>query len=909
MQNLQGTQADRDSYLDADKGVTPEGSRKYADLYMSGEAPGEDGRPKGIPAEDFHNFATEVFLLKDNHDEFTAKRAAGETITQLDFGSGPNIYNVIAGLAEMDKTVSVELAPSNIQTLNSYKDTSQELPAYWNAWLDLGVLLRDLGSADELLALDKEVKVDGLNLANEPYLSPDSEGRINLYDSLLKWPLLSEDTRDIISDQIYMESDTLPDFDNNPYRDIQGEGLQNVLARKWTVRQGDLYNPLGDDRVPSIADLAGTAHFNTATFVTESTTAQLPKVLHAEAQKVQFSKPDGFWVSSHIAKTTGYNGFLTEGQMEENPDLEHEECPMSRNLIQAAMGKIVKQDDRYSPLSSGEVAEHRRMVRPGKQYSEAVIVSGRVDYLNQQGEVKYNSGIEFMNEIRPMVLKVRHVGHYVLGPDSGEAILDLREKVLQLVDNLRPLGNDSANWNGLNQRFWNKYSKVNYDVPIPGDIEGMFHFIENMREQKGGTYLDVGTGSAPQFAIAAAVAGMDKIIVSDHADGALKWLNNELLGEQPLSDRSQMWLDIAKLLSTFKDKNDLLAYCHETGFDKKLRKWQTLNEEDKAILFNDRRDIVERGQGAALGDSFLDNDIDIKAKLRQMHEDGRFEIRKFSILNPPDDLIGQVDLVTENSVASCMSEKASEYCQTLINVCRLARPETGIVSSSYTPYDNWKEYTEEAGELPSLPRHNYYYSVAHSLLLRNGEIDGTGYDRGAIAKEAAIVERTKWANGFVFEGEGVSLRAVGDNRFEHLIHISGLPQGQQFQNAEEMLAQFQVHMLGRAESFLLEHPHRQKIVVDQELFDSVGELEVQLGMQKQHMTLPESRSERREQLANRIENIINYLDEKRQDGTRDVSLMDKQDAAISNLVDGIYERLVGRSNAMDTNVTAQAASR
>ncbi|HEU5047828.1 MAG TPA: hypothetical protein VFT64_08300 [Rickettsiales bacterium] len=824
----------------------------------------------------------------------------------------------------MDKSISVELAPSNIQTLNNYKDTNRELPQYWNAWLDFAALLHDIGNPYALLSLDKEVAVPGLDVANEPDLYPDGQGRINLYDSLRKWPLLSEGTKDLIRQKIYDEVGVTPAADN-PYKAVQEEGLQNVLARKWEVRQGDLFNPLGDDRVPSVEDLAGTADLNTAKFVTESNTRKFANVLHAEANKVQFSKKDGIWISAHMAGTEGYGGFLTADQIADNPDLEHEECPMSRGLLTRVMGEIVKQDPRYLGLTAaGPVPEHRRMVRPGKQYSEAVIVAGRVDYLNEQGQLKFNNGVSFTNHVRDSLLQARHVMHYTKN-EAGQAVRDFVTRARQFAKKLGPLGNDSANWDRLSKQFWNKYSELNYDRPIPGDIEGLFDFIENIRDKRRGRYLDVGTGSATQYAVAAVLFGtneikdhserpipfeMEKITLSDHSESAIKWLNKELLDEYPISERTQMWVDIAKLLSTFKNKEELLAYCHKTGFDKELRNWQSLSQERKDSWFNDRRFHLSMGRGAYTGDSFLDNNIDIKATIKQLHEEGRFEIRKFDILNPPQDLIGKADIVSAYSVASCMTEKASEYCQALLNTCRLALPG-GTVCASYTPYDNWKQYTAEAGFLPSISRHNYYYSVSHSMLFKGvgGHHDGVNYDISPIAKEIASVREANAAGVATFEGDegATSLRKTGDNRFEHLINISGTPKDRLYNTPAEMLEEFHHHMLGKAQYFLLEHPNRNSIIIDSVLMRNLGELEEQMGMKPQYAPLPETQEERRERVAFRLENIIEHME----NNPRSLETMDKQDAAISQFVDNIYERMVGRNptNRMVTHTPAYAAQR
>jgi len=114
-------------------------------------------------------------------------------------------------------------------------------------------------------------------------------------------------------------------------------------------------------------------------------------------------------------------------------------------------------------------------------------------------------------------------------------------------------------------------------------------------------------------------------------------------------------------------------------------------------------------------------------------------------------------------------------------------------------------------------------------------------------------------------------------------------------------------MLAKAESFLLEHPNRAAIIVNPALYRSLGELEEQLGMQPQYMPLPEKQEERREQMAYRLENLIEHME----NHPRSVEIMDRQDEAISQFVDNVYERLVGRNptNKMVTHIPPYAALR
>lgn len=886
MQNLQGTQADRDLYLDQDM-LTPEGSRQYANLYMSGTAPDEEGKPKGIPAEDFNNFATEIFILKDHQQELEAKRRAGETITQVDSGTGPSIYNIMAGLGYMDQAISVELAPSNIKTLNDYKTPGKPLPEYWNAWLDLGVIIDDMGSPEKLLALDKEVKITGLNIAQEPNLYADIKGQINLYDSMRKWPLLSEKTKTVIRNKIYEESHITPNL-KNPYKAIQEEGLQNVLARKLQVRQGDLFNPLGDDKVPSVADLAGTAHFNTAVFVTESNTRELPKVLHAEANKVQFSKPDGIWVSSHMAGTEGYGGFITAEQLAENPDLEHEECPLSRGLLTNMMGEIVKQNPRYLSLTAGAVPEHRQMVRPGKQYSEAVIISGKVNHLSERGTPKFENGTEFMNKVRDSVLKARHVMNYIAPGESGQAVQDFRAKAESFAQKLGPLGNDSVGWDTLGNKFWNSYSEKNFDQPMVGDVEGLFSVIQSMRDRKGNAFLDIGTGSAPQYALAAVLSGMDKIIVSDHAKGAISWLKQELLDDNPLTPRTQMWVDIAKLLSTFRDRNELVAYCADTGFDRRLRIWNDLSDKEKQEWFDDRRyAVAENG----ITSHFLDDNSDIKATIKDMSKNGKFDIRQFSIFSPPKDLLSKMDIVCSMYVSEDITEKASENCEALLNSCRLARPGFGIVNLGHDVSSSWKTYEGTNIDLPALCRPYSYLATAAFMVLDDNCT--TNYKVNFHKEKHAI--RTAKASAMAMP-DTVSIPV--DRKFDYLTQISGCPKQVPYQNGEEMLAALHIQLLETAKALLLKDPSRRNISSDSHL-KSLSDIEHALGMDSPQASgnIPHrSPGVKRQLMAERIDRVIEHM--KSPKNVRSVDAMNKQDDLFNDFLHGLHKELVGRGGSM-----------
>jgi hypothetical protein len=875
MQNLGGSQTDRDNYLNE---VTVKGSRQYANLYFSGHPNGEE---KGIPAEDLHNFVAGVLIAKDHAAGWQAQKLQdGKKITHIDFGTGPNLYNIIAGLPHVDEAIAVELAPANIEVLNGYKDSNQPFPDYWNAWLDLGAIAYDLGNSESFLALDKEVHIDGL------------EGKVNLYDALRKWPLYDNNTKALIRGKIYEESGINPNPEN-PYLNIQAEGLQTVLAQKLTVRQGDLFNPLGDDTVPSVADLRERAHFNTATYVTESNTRLLPQVLHAEVNKTSFSRPDGVWKSDHMSGTQGYGGFIIPEQLAENPDMEHEECPLSKGLLRKVMSEIVNQDSRYDALTAdGEMSDDRKMVRPGKQYLQSVIVAGGMNHLDRLGQPKFNTGTEFMNHIRESVLSVKHVMNYDGPTETGIAVRDFHEAAEAFAERVGPLGNGSFGWDNLSPKFWDRYSALNFSSPIPGDIETMFDFIKNIRGKEGGTYIDVGTGSAPQFAVAAAAAGMGKIILSDYSGSAVDWLKEELLGEKDFSPRTEMWLDIAKLLSTFKDKSELSAYCRDNYFLQDLTLWQTLPSDQKTYWFNDRRARMEIGEGADPKDSFLDNRKNIQAKIHAMSEEGNFQVEKFSVLEPPEGLIGTADIVTENSTASCMTAKPSEYCQALLNVCRLAKPGTGIVNSSYTPYDNWKQYENDVGDLPTVSRHNYWHSAALSLILgKTGK-----FDQEAIARETSIVRRLTKKTAATVSLAGFddpeSLQIAGDNRFEHVMHIHGTPKDDLFKDGVKMLAQLQINIFEKAQGFLSAYPNSHGINIAPAFAKHLTRLEKELGMEPQAMECPDSPLERRRAMVTRIGGIIEHL----KNNPRDVTAMDKADQAISDFTDNVYNRLIGRGH-------------
>lgn len=833
----------------------------------------------------------------------------------IDVGTGSNILPAIVSSPYAKEFIAIEKSRGGIERLHQLAHGSEELPQHWKGWKDVCAVMYGIGNAEQVEALSRDDSVavvtgSGIELTGK-----------DVFKALQNWSITPERLDELDQDRQHAgrtEAVIVPEDikqaiwqqfvqPDNLYANVD---LKNHLHNALKAESGDLFE--GTDK---LREYEGTGNIVSKFFVTESISTDERIFAHGELNFAKLAvdkgnnNPDenGEIFSASSVKTQNYNTFFTNAELEANPKARMEEFRAAQGVFVNIASPVVQYPD---GIPQGDIVNAPMESKGGFHDDKGIsVISGTANHKNPDGTDKFDTGIDLYEVAE--IERTEHQLNFTKG-EIDDAVRDTQQYADRFAERMGRVlrSNDDRNWDTLNERFWDKYSALNFDRPIPGDIEGLFSFIENMRQKKGGTYLDVGTGSAPEFAVAAVLAGMKNIKISDHAKGAVKWLNKELLDEYPLSDRTQMWADIAKLLSTFKDKQELLAYCKETGFDKELRNWQVLRPAEKEYWFNDRRYHLEMGKGAAPSQSFLDNDIDIKAQIREMHKEGHFAIRKFSILHPPEDLIGSADLVTANSVASCMTEKASEYCEALLNICKLARSGGGFISASYTPYDNWKQYTTDAGRLPSLPRHNYYYSVSHSLLLKEDkDRDGDSYDRPAIAKEIASVKDANAAGLATYEGDegATSLRKPGDNRFEHLLHISGTPKEMQYKNAASMLASFQLHMLAKAESFLLEHPNKAAIVVDPALYRELGKLEEELGIKPKYMQPAETHEERRLQVAYRLDNLIDHMET----NPRTVDAMDRQDETISQFVDNVYERLVGRNatNRMVTHTPAYAAQR
>lgn len=853
-------------------------------------------------------FELDLLVFSRFIDQLRHAKTEGKPLQRhIDVGTGPNLMPAIISAPYANEFISIEKNPRNTERINELAHGPDELPAHWKAWKDVSAVLYGIGSAEQLDSLSKNESVLATTAKGTPLTGPE------IFEALKNWGITEERLVELDKDRQHsgrtsakivpedVKKTIFKQFvgPDNPYINLN---LKERLNQTVRTVEGDLF-----EGVAALRYYEGTANILSKFYVTESITDDRRAFAHGEVNFMKLGvdkgapKKNAEIFTAHDEKTVAYDTFFTNEEMQDNPHATLKELRATRGFFATIMKPMI---DFPPDFPQGDIIQVSTEGRSGFRDDTGIaVVSGTVNYKNPDGTDKFNTGLELLTYTLPDIEHTHHQLEFAK-KESQHAVQDVRQYADDFVKKVGLLGNDSINWDRLSQNFWNKYSEINFDHPIPGDIESLFNFIQSVRQKKDGVFIDIGTGATPQFALVAAAFGMKKIIISDYAEGAVKWLNDELLDSHPLSTRSEMWMDIAKLLSTFKDKEQLLSYCHTTGFDKDLRNWQHLSNKDKEYWFNDRRYLTEHSQGASPKESLLDYKGDIKAHIRALHEKGDFEIRKFSILNPPKDLLGKGDIVGQFSVASCMTQKPSEYCQTLLNSCRMARP-SGIVCSTYTPYDNWKQYTAEAGDLPSLPRHNHYYSVSHSLVLKedNGQC-GASYDNSSIAKEIANTKSLHKDGVITFEGENgaVSLRRPGDNRFEHLIDISGTPKDALFKDAAEMLGVFQIQMLQKAKNFLMEHPNKKALIVDPTLFRNVGQLEEQLGMRTQYMPLPESLSERRSRMAHRIDGIMQHLENKR--STTDVATLDKQDQAINQFVDNVYERLVGRNAQikMITNV-------
>jgi hypothetical protein len=359
------------------RAITVQGSENYEMLYMSGGAKHEMAdRVVGIPADDFNVFAAMVFACADHAETFAALRKSDKLVRHIDVGTGPSLYAFIASLPYADELVSVDLAPANVQRLQAIVDKTVAPAPHWQAWLEIGAILYDIGSAQRLVEIDKNY--------------PD------LYDSLRHWPNLTAGQKKSTRKAIQ----TLPGWTevaSNPYDGIE---LKSELSAKLRPRLGDAI-----DDVEPLADLVETADIYTKVFYSESIDNTLEVVAHAETNGIQFAKPGALVVSAHMAKTDGYKGFFTPEELAENDSLKLVEFPASPHFFEVLVGELVATSDRYRILWQvlADSPEERRMVRQGQFYGGIAIVCGLADYKKADGSNKYENGIELAYKLEPAV--------------------------------------------------------------------------------------------------------------------------------------------------------------------------------------------------------------------------------------------------------------------------------------------------------------------------------------------------------------------------------------------------------------------------------------------------------------------------------------------------------------------------
>ena len=396
MQNLPDhlRQKDKAAY----EAITLGGSKHYETLYMSGRATRED-KPgyMGIPADDFNIFATMVYALADHSATFSASPVP---IRHIDAGTGPNLYVFIASLPYADELISIDIAPANVARLKAIADGKVRLPKYWQSWLEIAVILFDIGNARNLAMLDKE--------------------RPELYDALRHWPTMTRPRKDVVRAAVYRHVQRSGRQDN-PYR---GLDLQALLSQKLQPQRGDVL-----DGVEMLHALERSADIYTRVFFSESIDNSLEVVLHAETNGIQFAKEGALSISGHMSKTMGYKGLYTPGELAADSSKILVELPATPGFFEVVLGGLMELTDDYRVLWAGlgDSPEERKMVRQGLLYGGAVILCGKARYLKDDGSLKYTSG---------MALLASHAGSLRTVTIDGQSFNCARWEVGRLVDEL-----------------------------------------------------------------------------------------------------------------------------------------------------------------------------------------------------------------------------------------------------------------------------------------------------------------------------------------------------------------------------------------------------------------------------------------------------------------------------------------
>lgn len=398
-------QTDRQQYL----GLTLAGSQNYESQHLKGTAIFEGERaPRGFAADDFTVFATMIFAYKDNKDYFQFIRDSGKPVRSIGLGPGPSLYPEIAELPYVDESISFDLAPANVERIQAITEGRTPLEPHWQAWLEVGEMLYDIGSAENLIALD--------------------EDRPDLYDDLRHWSTLSDAEKEGVNEQLYdYIGDARPT--DNPYKEIN---LHEELMRKLRPLQGDVI-----DDVQPLESFAGTAHIVRRVFFGESIDDTLEVVSHAENNAIQFAAPNALSVSAHISETNGYKGFFTPEELARE-DKELVEFPATAMVFETMLGELVDLSDAYKPLWKRleHAPDSRKMVRPESDYGNAVVLVGRVNYTNPDGSLKYNNGQELADAIAPNLQKVTTLLGKTLYCHESEA--DIYADPVAMSDKLSP---------------------------------------------------------------------------------------------------------------------------------------------------------------------------------------------------------------------------------------------------------------------------------------------------------------------------------------------------------------------------------------------------------------------------------------------------------------------------------------
>jgi len=816
----------------------------------------------------------------------------------IDVGTGPNILPAIMSSPYVDKFISIEKSPSNIARLNQVTHGEGELPEYWKAWKDVCVVMYGIGSAEKLDALSR----------NESVLITTDKGKeltgVQIFESLQNWGINKERLGELENDRQHAGRTTahiVPDDvkkaiwkqfvgPDNPYANID---LKQHLKQKFKVVEGDVF-----EGVSALEGYEGSANILTKFYVTESITADRRIFAHGEVNWLKLAvdkgkgnpKENAEIFSAHDEKTVAYDTFYSEEEIKQNPLATLEELRATRGYFVAKAKPMI---DFHQGVPQGGIVHSGTEGRGGFRDDTGIaVISGTANYKNPDGTDKFNDGLELLKHALPDIDHTHHQLEFAKR-EKEDAVHDARQYSEKFAISMGKIqkSNKDALWDELGSKFWDSYAGKNYDQPLVADLEGMLSVIQNMRGQAGRTYLDVGTGSAPQYALAAVLAGMGNVIVSDYAEGAIKWLNRELLDDNPLSPRTQMWVDITRLLSTFKDRDELVAYCADTGFDRRLHNWETLPAREKEEWFDDRRGVLTIN---GVKNSFIDDNYDIKHKIKTMSENGTFEIRKFSIYEPPQDIVGKVDIVTAMYIAESITGVPSESCDGLLKICSLARPKTGVVDLGQNIYADWKSYEGTAMDLPALSRPHSYVSASSSLLF---ESDCATNRKNNVYKEKNAT-RTGRASSMIWP---VISSVPTDSRLEYLTQTSGTPRELLYKTGEEMLAELHIKLLESAKDLLLIDPGRRNVSPDSH-WKNLDDIEEALGASPPPLGTIYSRSPgvKRQLMADRIDNIITHM--RLPENARDADTMNKHDKLFSEFLHGLYKDLVGRSGGMQMSL-------